>query len=130
MRVAAVVCNLLLCASVGLLVVNEGMPSQTAYMLFTLLALIVPILSAAVILRRGSGPSRQRSFLDWATGVLNVLLLALTVWAVISQYPYPEGNSVLLFALLMLVAPILSLVVLFGAHGWTGYGLAPQQDDP
>jgi len=113
MRVAAVVCNLLLCASVGLLIVNEGMPSQTAYILFTLLALFLPILSAAVILRRGSGPSRQRSSLDWATGVLNVLLLALTVWAVISQYPYPEGNSVLLFALLMLVAPILSLVVLF-----------------
>jgi hypothetical protein len=111
-RIAAVVCNLLLFAAIGMIVLTEGMPSRAVFLLFTVLALLVPIVSAAVILRRTTGRGWHRSPLDWATGLLNVALIGLTCWAAISQFPPPEGLGVLPFAVLMFAAPILSLTVL------------------
>ncbi len=103
MRTAALCCNLVLFVSICLTLFTEGIPTQTIYVLFTLLSLVVPLLTLAVILRGG------------ARGVAiaaNVLLFACVAWAGIAQYPYAEGNGIIPFVALMVVTPILSLAVL------------------
>jgi len=45
--------------------------------------------------------------------VCNLVLVGFSCWAAVAQYPYPEGNGVIPFGLLMVFTPIISLVVLF-----------------
>ena len=42
----------------------------------------------------------------------NLVLVGFSGWAAIAQYPYPEGNSVIPFALLAVFTPIISAVTL------------------
>lgn len=44
--------------------------------------------------------------------VCNLVLAGFSCWAGVAQYPYPEGNGVIVFAVLMVFTPIVSVVVL------------------
>jgi hypothetical protein len=46
----------------------------------------------------------------------NFVLVGFSCWAAVAQYPYPEGNGVIPFGLLMVFTPIVSLVVLLGSR--------------
>jgi len=113
MRTAALVCNVILVATLCLDALTEGVPGQTLYLMFTVLALLVPILTFVVLLRGGSA----RALITRVTVVCNLVLAALTCWAAIAHYPYPEGNGVIPFALLLLLTPIISAVVLLRSPG-------------
>ena len=115
MKIPAIGCNLLASGFVGLDLMNEGLPVSPLYWAFTLVALLVPLVSCAVIFRFSSRVAAQPA-IALTTLVIagNVLLFGLVVWAVVVRYPYPEGNSIIPFALLLLVAPVLSLIVMAG----------------
>jgi hypothetical protein len=55
--------------------------------------------------------------------ICNIVFFGFVCWALVDQYPHPEEDGVIAFAVLMVLTPILSLVVLFRSgvsDGWLG----------
>jgi hypothetical protein len=142
MKIVAMICNVVLFGFTGLVLACDGPPRGVAYIVFTLLALLMPVFSAVVIFRMGSsegwlGPREERavpggqgkmegqapgSTLTRAAAMVgNIVLIGFTWWAILDQYPHPEEDGVIAFAVLMVLTPILTLVVLL--RGGTGTGL-------
>ena len=129
MRTVAVVCNIVLFVITCFIVLTEGIPKGAPYLILTLLPLLVPILSLVVLLRGGRRLQEQKTHDDPSSmSVLansmaifcNLVLIGFSCWAAVAQYPYPEGNGVIPFALLMVFTPILTVAVLFaGKKGKT-----------
>ncbi len=122
MRRAAVICNIVLLAFTCLILMSEGIPREVPFLILTLLLLLVPILSLVVFLRGGmthheqsmrDDSSSMSTFINRVAVFCNFVLVGFSSWAAVSQYPYPEGNEVIPFALLMVFTPIIRLVVLF-----------------
>jgi hypothetical protein len=114
MKTLTVVCSLAVFALSCLIVVTEGIPAKASYALFTLLIIVVPLFTAFVVVRpRFRGEQRARiavfpRIAAWG----NVVLLGFVGWALVTQYPYPEGVGVIPFGVLALLTPVLSLAVL------------------
>jgi hypothetical protein len=136
MKTLAVVCNIVLFTFTCIVLVTDGVPMQAAYIVFTLLSLLVPILSLVVISRsRVSGgwlgphvkrkplgekrKTEDRSFagatLNSVAVVCNIVLFGFVCWALMDQYPHPEEEGVIPFAVLMVLTPVLSMVVIVRA---------------
>jgi hypothetical protein len=124
MGTAALVCNVVLLAITGLIILTEGLPGEGRYQVLTLLMLLIPLLTAAVLVLRRIAPQRSSAGNAGASAITvasrtavlgNVLLFGASCWAAVVQYPYPEGNSVIPFAVLAVCTPILSLLTLL--HG-------------
>jgi hypothetical protein len=121
METAAIVCNAVLFAVTGTIVLTEGVPGEARYLLLTLLVLLVPLLSAVVLVRGrmarpgqgagNDGPSTV-TLASRAAGLGNLGLLGASGWESVAQYPYPEGDSLIPFAVLAVGTPILSLIAL------------------
>lgn len=121
MKIVAVVCNVVLLAITGLIVMTEGIPRETLYLILTLLPLSVPVLNLVALLRGRTTNQKQGSLenplsggtlLNRAAVLCNLVLLAFTGWAAVAQYPYREGSGVIPFALLMMFTPIISVAAL------------------
>lgn len=138
MKTAAVVCNILFFAFLCVVLVTDGPPTQTAYIVFSLLSLLIPIFSAVVIVRSkasdgwlslqvrrktseeqaktgglGSRPTIMRTL----TVVCNIVWLGFIVWAFVDQYPHPEEEGLLAFTVLIVLTPILNLAVMLRGGG-------------
>ena len=141
MNLLAVVCNVLLFAFTALVVASDGPASEPAYIVFSLICFLVPILNVVVISRIGarSGwlgifPRRKTSqggvgemitpslsaALRTVTIVANLVFLGFIVWALIDQSPHPEEEGFLPFVLLMILTPIISTGALMLAHARPG----------
>jgi hypothetical protein len=143
MKIVAVICNIVLFAFTCLVLVTDGPPKGASYILFTLWLLLTLILNSVVISRSGAsdgwlGLHMNRKTLEGkkiddlsSTSIVmrvvaiicNIILLGFTCWAFVDQYPHPEEDGVITFAVLMVLTPILSLVVLFRngeSDGWLG----------
>lgn len=123
MGITAIVCNVVLFAITGLIILTEGVPRHAHYLVLTLLVLLVPLLSAVVLVRKRIAPQGLSTDDDGSLGITlttraavlcNLVLFGASCWAVVAQYPYPEGNSVIPFAVLAVCTPILSLMALLG----------------
>jgi len=134
MGTAAIVCNVVLLATTGVIIVTEGVPRDTHYLVLTLLMLLVPILSAAVLVRERMAPqgpstdddgTSSTTLAHRAAVLCNLILFGASCWAVIAQYPYPEGNSVIPFAVMAVCTPVLSLIALLGGGRKAMRGQAP-----
>jgi hypothetical protein len=126
MRTAAIACNVVVFLIAGALVLTEGLPRDARYLALTFLVLLVPPLSAAVLVRdriaargpgTGSDGSSTRRLTERAAVPCNLVLLGASCWESVAQYPYPEGNSVIPFAVLTICAPILTLMARLGVGG-------------
>lgn len=141
MKIAAVVCNIVLFGFTCIVLLVDGPPKGAGYIVFTLWLLVTLIFSAAVMSRSGASDGwlshhTKRNALEElkrtddlsSTSTIvrivaiacNVILLGFTCWAFVDQYPHPEEDGLIAFTVLMVVTPILSLVVLF--RGGTGDG--------
>jgi hypothetical protein len=125
MRIVAIVCNIVLFVITSMIVLTEGIPGRAPYLILTLLPMLVPLLSLIVLLRGGmtlqerktrDDPSSMSALVDRVAVLCNFVLVGFTCWAAVAQYPYAEGNGVIPFALLMVLTPILTLVVLFAGR--------------
>ena len=122
MRVAAILLDVILVAATVSIIVTEGVGTDTQTVLLTCLVLLVPLLSAVVIgFQPVVGGDEGRSSGTFATVSANVVLFAVCAWLSVVRYPYPEGNGIIPFVLLCVVAPLLSVLTLMKrpAQAWT-----------
>jgi hypothetical protein len=126
MRIAAIVCNLLVLGSTAMTVVTEGLPGQVGYLALTLSVLLVSLLSAVALawsragIRLGTSGGRVPEAIVAAIMLCNVLVCAACLWVAVSRYPYSEGNGIIPFAVLLVATPVLTVVALLGQHAATG----------
>jgi len=141
MRIVVVICNAVLFAFTCMVMLNDGLPTQAAYIVFNAWLLLTLILNVVVISRIGANDGRlwrqmprtaageqaeadgRRStgaFVRVAVALCNVVLLGFTGWAYVDQYPHPEEDGFVAFIVLMVLTPILSLLALF--RGGAGAG--------
>ena len=134
MKIVAIICNIIWFGFTCIVLVTDGIPKEAAYLVFTLLMLLIPILNVVVLLGSGAGKGwlglhMKRKALDdksKSTGltsmsngmrigsiIWNIVLLGFICWALIDQYPHPEEDGFIAYTLLTLLTPILSVVVLF-----------------
>lgn len=142
MKIAAVICNVILFGFICLVLVVDGPPKGASYIVFTLWSLFTLIFNVAVISRSGSsnrwqGPNPEMKATEeprhadgWSSTntvmrvvamICNIALLGFTCWAFVDQYPHPEEDGLIAFIVLMVLTPILSLVVLIrggAGDGW------------
>jgi hypothetical protein len=112
MKRLTVVCNVVLAALSLMIVVTEGFPKEPAYVALTVLIVLVPVFTVFAVARKpGVGGANVLLY----TILCNLALLGLAAWAMVVQYPYPEGPSVIPFAVLAVFTPGLSAATLFRA---------------
>jgi hypothetical protein len=129
MKIVAFACNVILFAFTCLVLATDGLPAQAAYIVFTLWALSTHAFSAAVIRRmgtadgwlrlrgRGTAPdgrgrtSSTKSIARIAAVLMNVVLLGFVCWAMADQYPHPEEEGFIPYAVMMAATPAFSLAV-------------------
>ena len=122
MKVLTVLCNLVLFVFTCLVLATDPAPTGPAYIVFTLLLLLIPLLTVFALARSRAGTDassvqangRGRTAMERAAGLSNVVLLGFVCWAIIDQYPHPEEDGVVAFTVLAVLTPILSAAVLFG----------------
>ncbi len=119
MAPAAIIFNVALVALTCLVLATDGAPREVLYVVFGILLLAVPVLSAAVLvgrrlhLRDRAADASPRMRRASQIGVLcNVLLLGTACWALYDQYPHPDERGFSEYVVVILLTPILSIVAL------------------
>jgi hypothetical protein len=134
MKIVTIVCNVILSLFTCLVLATDGIPKDFIYIIFSLLLVLVPILSAVVISQskadnkwpglqeKKEALTEQRNTNDKTAGhsfmrvpamIGNLVVLGAACLAIADQYPHPEEDGVLLYGALVILTPILSLVVMF-----------------
>ncbi len=111
MKVLVVLCNVVLLLFTCLVLATDGVPGEPAYVALTLSLLAVPIFTVVAVLRGGAKPVWPGRF----AAIGNAVLLGVVCWALVDQHPYPAEEGFLAYAVLTVVTPVLSAVVLLRA---------------
>jgi signal transduction histidine kinase len=133
MKLLTVVFNIVLVVFTCLVLITDGLSKEVGYILLTLLLLFVPIFNLIIIfssranndwldfhLKRKAAEGRiktddtsiRRPVLKIIAIICNIVLLGFSVWAFASQYPHPKESGFILFAVIVFLTPVLSLVTL------------------
>ena len=133
MKLITVVFNIVLVVFTCLVLITDGISKEAGYILLALLLLFVPIFNLVIIFssRANNGwldfhlnrkaaevqmkthdTSIRRPVLKIIAIICNIVLLAFSVWAFASQYPHPKESGFILFAVIVFLTPVLSLVAL------------------
>jgi len=133
MKLLTVVFNIVLVVFTCLVLITDGLTKEVGYILLTLLLLFVPIFNLIIIfssranndwldfhLKRKAAEGRiktddtsiRRPVLKIIAIICNIVLLGFSVWAFASQYPHPKESGFILFAVIVFITPVLSLVTL------------------
>ena len=111
MKTLTVLCNVGLVAFTCFVLATDGASAEPAYILLTLLLILIPIVNVLVVARRPGG-SRRAAVVERAAVVGNVVLAGFVCWALIDRYPHPHEPGLLEYTVLVLLTPILSAVTL------------------
>ena len=133
MKLLTVVFNIVLVVFTCLVLITDGLSKEVGYILLTLLLLFVPIFNLIIIfssranndwldfhLKRKAAEGRiktddtsiRRPVLKIIAIICNIVLLGFSVWAFASQYPHPKESGFILFAVILFLTPVLSLITL------------------
>lgn len=133
MNLVAFICNIAFIGFFCLVLLTDGIPRETAYIVFTLFTLLVPILSSIVIFRSTENNgwlsfsmkrkalegqrkidklSSTNPILKIVAIICNIVLVGLSYWAFVSQYPHPKEEGFLLFIVILFLTPILSSIAI------------------
>lgn len=134
MKFMAVICNIVLFGFTCMVLVTDGPPERTAYVVFTVWSLLTLVLSAVAISCGGTGVGRRGPHMKkGASGehkeigdasftvrvmriaaiICNVVFFGFVCWALVDQYPHPKEDGLVAFVVLMISTPILNLAALF-----------------
>ena len=133
MKILSIICNIVLVAFTCFVLITDGPAREASYIVFTLLLLLVPIMNIVLILRsrinnswstfnlRNKVPEAQGKidvpssiypFMKITGVILNIVLTGFICWAIIDQYPHPKEPGVLVYTLLVVFTPIISLITI------------------
>jgi amino acid transporter len=144
MNFIATLLNLLLFIFTFFLIVSNGVSGQGAYIMFSLLLLMVPVLNFVLIFPHTKNHNwfsfhiRRRTnellndpddnpmdkFLIAVVITLNVVLFGFTCWAFVDQYVHPRDGGVMLHTILVFVTPMISLVTIIRNLAGIGHSVA------
>jgi amino acid transporter len=133
MKIAAIICNIVLFIFTCFVLITDGPAGEASYIVFTLLLLLVPIMNIVLMLRsrinnswstfnmRSKVPEEQGKvdappsiypFMKIIGVILNIVLTGFICWAIIDQYPHPKDPGFLIYMLLVIFTPIISLITI------------------
>jgi hypothetical protein len=117
MRTLATLCNIVSVLFTCLVLATDGPPTKAAYIILTVLMMLIPIFTVFALVRSGAGgtPYSRGRAIAQAAAICNVVLLGLHCLALVDQYPHPAEPGLVEYVVLTMVTPLLSAVVLF----WT-----------
>lgn len=107
MRIAAIICNIVLFGFTGFLIIVEP-PQGAAYVVFSFLLLLVPIISVVVLARFS-----MNTAMKIVAVISNIIALGFTCWANVDQYPHSKEGGVMALTVLIISTQIVSLLALF-----------------
>ncbi|HEX3007529.1 MAG TPA: hypothetical protein VHO90_07930 [Bacteroidales bacterium] len=136
--------NLLLFTFTLILIISNGVSGQGAYIMFSMLLLMVPVLNLVLIFPHTKNRNwfsfhiRRRTnevpndpdnnpmdkFLIAVVITLNVVLIGFTCWAFVDQYAHPHDGGVMFHTILVLITPMISLVTIIRNLAGMGHSLA------
>jgi hypothetical protein len=106
-KIATLALNLVLLAFTCAVLVTDGVSTEPAYLVLTLLVLLVPVLNLAVVFRGRSSPAWR-----FATALCNAALLGMVCWALVDSYPHPREDGFVAYVVAVLLIPALSVAVI------------------
>lgn len=107
MKIAAIGCNIVLFGFTGFLIIVEP-PQGAAYVAFSFLLLLVPIISVAALARFSLNTAMKI-----VAVISNMVAFGFTCWANVDQYPHSREGGVIAFTVLIISTQIVSLLALF-----------------
>lgn len=128
MRTLTVVCNVASFLFTLFVLATDGAPKHPAYIIFTLLLVLIPVFTVLALVRSRAEqpetrvPSSGTSSMARAAAICNVVLLGVICWILMTQ-SHPAEPGFIEYATLIVFTPVLSAVVLFLAarsHGRPG----------
>ena len=111
MKSLVLVCNIVSVVFTLLVLATDGLATRTIYLVFTLLLILIPIVTILALTRPGTLPGSGTGALRLAA-FSNLVLLGFVCWALVEQYPHPNEPGFVPYAALMILTPLLSAVVL------------------
>jgi hypothetical protein len=142
MNLIAAIFNITLFLFTCLQIINRGVSDVPIYIILTLLLLLVPILNLIMILsgarnsnwysfhvKRHSTNSHSNhedipymdTFIKVMVLTFNCVLFGISCWAIVDQYPHSKDDGVLIFTLIVLLTPIISLLTISRNHENIGH---------
>jgi len=113
MRVVAAIFNIVWFLFICLVLVTDGFPKEPLYIFFSLLHLVTPLLTLAVLFRYS-----MNTVMNTVAIACNVALLGFLCWFFLTQPPHPQEEGFVAFVVISVVTPILSvLAILRGGAG-------------
>jgi len=106
-KIATLALNLVLLAFTCAVLVTDGVSTEPADLVLTLLLLLVPVLNVVVIVRHRSSPAWR-----FATALCNAALLGMVCWALVDSYPHPREDGFVAYVVAVLLIPVVSVVVI------------------
>jgi hypothetical protein len=111
MKPLVLVCNIVSLGFTLLVLATDGLATKASYIVFTLLLILIPIFTLLALARPRTFPAKAATILRLAA-ICNLVLLGFVCWALVDQYPHPNEPGFVPYAILMILTPILSAVVL------------------
>jgi hypothetical protein len=133
MKIVTIISNIMLMGLTFLLLLFEGISKEAAYLVFTLLLLLVIILNIVLVFRgrvsykwliskmKNKALEEQREVDDLSSNypimkiiavTFNIALIGFACWVIISQYPQPKEYGVFVYELLIVLTLLLSLITI------------------
>jgi hypothetical protein len=139
MKIIAIICNVILFGFICLVLITDGLPRDTIYIVINLWLILTLIFNFVVIflsgandgwlnlhMKRKSGEGQKK--IDHLTStstimrivaiICNIVFIGFVCRAFVDQYPHPKEYGFIAFTVLMILTPILSLVVFFLIINW------------
>ncbi|HNW61244.1 MAG TPA: hypothetical protein PKI62_16340 [bacterium] len=111
MKVLVLICNVISLAFTLFVLATDGAPTKPVYIFFGLCLILVPLFTIFTLTRTRILPARG-ALVSGLAAAGNILLLAFVCWALIDQYPHPNEPGFIPYAVLILLTPALSALVL------------------
>ncbi len=108
MKTTALIADVVLFLFTFFVLLTDGFPKETAYIIFTVWILLTLILSSYIFSRNLSS---IYPIFKTAAVIFNIVFIAFVFWSLADQYPHPEEPGFIPFIVLMIATPVLNLLV-------------------
>lgn len=133
MNLVTFISNIILFVFTCLVLLTDGISKEPAYIILTLLMLLVPILNVVVnihnsknngwlnflIIRKTIEEKRNIDKIFSKSAIMkiltitgNVVLFGFMIWAFVSTYPHPKEDGFIPYVVISFLTPVLNLVTI------------------